>query len=35
MHIAIVKSVWQIKLQKYTNLVFQNIDNDYDMIESL
>ena len=28
MHIAIAKSLWQIKLQKYTNLVFQDMDTD-------
>ena len=31
MHITIAKSLWQIKLQKDTNLVFQDIDIDSDM----
>ena len=31
MHITIVKSLWQIKLQKDTNLVFQDMDIDSNM----
>lgn len=31
MHIAIAKSLRQIKLKKYSNLKFQDIDIDYDM----
>jgi hypothetical protein len=33
MHIAIAKSLLQIKLQKNTNVVFQDIDTDFDMSE--
>ena len=31
MHIAIAKSLWQIKLQKNSNLEFQDMDTDSDM----
>ena len=33
MHITIAKSLWQIKLQKDTNLVFQDMNIDTDMSE--
>jgi hypothetical protein len=33
MHIAMAKSLWQIKLQKNTNVVFQDMDTDSDMSE--
>ena len=32
-HIAIAKSLWHIKLKKYTNLVFQDMDTDSNMSE--
>ena len=32
-HIAIAKSLWQIKLKKDTNLIFQDMSTDYDMSE--
>jgi hypothetical protein len=33
MHIAIAKSLWQIKLQKDTNLVLYDMNTDTDMSE--